>query len=176
MTKLRPIIPALIAGAVLVLFVVAGQCTRLAMHRSETAGLDPSKENSMPSGLIEAQRVNERFPEALTIPDTNLRYIVREPGEGDSPKAGAYLAVHYTGTLWDGTRFDSSHDRGKPHRFRLATGQVIQGWDLGIATMRPGEKRLLIIPYSLAYGDRGRPPVIPPRATLLFEIELVGIE
>jgi FKBP-type peptidyl-prolyl cis-trans isomerase len=117
-----------------------------------------------------------RFPDSLTLANTNLRYIVRQPGEGETPKVGATLVVHYTGTLWDGTQFDSSVERGQPFRFRLGTGQVIKGWDLGFSTMRPGEKRLLIIPYSLAYGDRGRPPTIPQRATLLFEVELIAIE
>ena len=173
---LKSSMPALIAGAVLITLVTAGQCTRLAMHRAEAAESDPSIENSMPSGLAEAARIAARFPESLSLANSNLHYIVRSPGEGEPPKTGSHLTVHYTGTLWDGTQFDSSVDRGQPLKFRLGVGQVIKGWDLGFASMLPGEKRLLIIPYSLAYGDRGRPPTIPPRATLLFEVELIAIE
>ncbi|MEZ5278238.1 MAG: FKBP-type peptidyl-prolyl cis-trans isomerase [Opitutaceae bacterium] len=176
MSIIRPAFPALIAGAVLVTLVTAGQCTRLAMHRAEAADSDPSMENSMPSGLAEAARIAARFPDSQTIANSNLHYIVLRPGEGEPPKTGSFLTVHYSGTLWDGTPFDSSVERGQPLKFRLGVGQVIKGWDLGFASMLPGEKRLLIIPYSLAYGDRGRRPTIPPRATLLFEVELIAIE
>lgn len=130
----------------------------------------------MPSSLVEAERIAERFPEARTVPNSNLRYLVRQEGEGEKPVAGAYVSVHYTGTLWDGSKFDSSVERGEPYRFRLGIGQVIRGWDLAVADMKPGEERLLIIPYALAYGDRGRSPLIPRRATLLFEVKLVGVE
>ncbi len=176
MSKLRPIIPALIAGAVLAALVTTARCSQSAMHEAETAAMNPPMDNSMPTGRIEGQRIEQRFPESQILPDSNLRFIVREPGDGEKPKPGAYVRVHYTGTLWDGTKFDSSLDRGDPLRFRLGVGQVIKGWDLGIADMTPGEKRLLIIPYSLAYGDRGRPPTIPQRATLLFEVELVAVD
>lgn len=176
MSKLRPIIPALIAGAVLAVLVTTARCSQSAMHEAEIAEMDPAVDNSMPTGRIEGQRIEQRFPESVILPDSTLRYIVLEPGEGEKPKTGSYVLVHYTGTLWDGTKFDSSVDRGDPLRFRLGVGQVIKGWDQGIADMKPGEKRLLIIPYYLAYGDRGRRPTIPQRATLLFEVELVGVE
>jgi FKBP-type peptidyl-prolyl cis-trans isomerase len=176
MSKLRPIIPALIAGAVLALLVIAARTTQLAMHRAETAEEDPAAMNSMPNGLVEAERISQRFPDAQSLVKSGVRYIVTQPGEGELAVAGAEVSVHYRGTLWDGSEFDSSYDRGEPIRFPLARGKVIRGWDLGIADMRVGEKRTLIIPYSMAYGDRGRPPVIPVRATLIFDVELMAVE
>ena len=95
-------------------------------------------------------------------------------GEGAEAKAGATVDVHYTGWLLDGTKFDSSVDRGKPFSFHLGAGEVIRGWDEGVAGMKPGGKRTLVIPPSLAYGARGAGRVIPPNATLLFEVELLS--
>ena len=99
---------------------------------------------------------------------------VRE-GTGAEAVAGKNVSVHYTGTLTDGSKFDSSHDRGEPFTFRLGGGQVIQGWGQGVSGMKVGGLRKLTIPHHLAYGERGFPPVIPPRATLVFEIELLGV-
>jgi peptidylprolyl isomerase len=84
------------------------------------------------------------------------------------------VTVHYTGTLENGTKFDSSVDRGQPLSFPIGVGRVIKGWDEGVMTMKIGGKRKLIIPPDLAYGVSGRPPVIPPSATLIFEVELLG--
>jgi len=96
-------------------------------------------------------------------------------GEGPSPKHGNTVTVHYTGWLADGTKFDSSVDRDEPFAFVLGTGQVIQGWDQGVANMRVGEKARLTIPPDLAYGEAGYPGAIPPNATLIFEVELLSI-
>jgi peptidylprolyl isomerase len=107
---------------------------------------------------------------------SGLKYVDLVVGKGDSPKPGQTAVVHYTGTLADGTKFDSSLDRGQPFSFILGQGQVIPAWDEGVATMKPGGKRKLICPPDLAYGPSGNPPVIPPNATLTFVVELLRVE
>jgi FKBP-type peptidyl-prolyl cis-trans isomerase len=97
-------------------------------------------------------------------------------GVGVEAKAGTTVTVHYVGTLTDGRKFDSSRDRGQGFTFRLGAGQVIKGWDQGVAGMRIGGIRKLTIPPELGYGARGFPPVIPPNATLLFEVELLAVQ
>jgi FKBP-type peptidyl-prolyl cis-trans isomerase len=98
-------------------------------------------------------------------------------GTGAVAEAGRQVTVHYTGTLAEnGRKFDSSHDRGKPFSFQLGAGDVIKGWDQGVAGMKVGGKRRLTIPHHLAYGRRGFADVIPPRAALIFEVELLGVK
>ncbi len=101
-------------------------------------------------------------------------------GTGASPKTGQTCVMHYTGWLYEngkkGAKFDSSVDRGKPFEFRIGVGMVIKGWDEGVSTMKVGGKRTLIIPADLGYGARGAGGVIPPNATLLFEVELLDIK
>jgi FKBP-type peptidyl-prolyl cis-trans isomerase len=99
-----------------------------------------------------------------------------KPGSGDTAKSGMTVAVHYTGTLTNGNKFDSSRDRGRPFEFALGQGQVIKGWDQGVVGMAIGEVRKLTIPPHLAYGERGFPGAIPPNATLIFEVELVAVK
>ena len=107
---------------------------------------------------------------------SGLRYIDFGGGDGTTAKAGDHVSVHYTGTLENGKKFDSSRDRNQPFVFHLGQGQVIKGWDEGVAGMQVGDKRRLIIPSNLGYGSRGAGGVIPPNATLIFEVELVGIK
>lgn len=121
----------------------------------------------------DADLIRHKYPTAHQS-KTGLFYVVRAPGEGRAtPRIGDEVIAHYDGRLLDGTPFESSYKSGTPLTFRVGTGAVIKGWDEAFLTMRKGEKRTLIIPYWLAYGTTGRPPNIPPRATLVFEVELI---
>lgn len=118
----------------------------------------------------------EETSPAPTVTASGLQFIDIEVGTGDLPQPGQTVEVHYTGWLADGTKFDSSLDRGQPFSFVLGAGQVIAGWDEGLASMKVGGKRQLIIPSELAYGESGRPPVIPANAELTFDVELLAIK
>jgi peptidylprolyl isomerase len=113
--------------------------------------------------------------DALVTTDSGLQYADLVEGTGAMPQPGQRVTVHYTGTLEDGTKFDSSRDRGRPFSFQIGVGQVIKGWDEGVGTMRVGGQRKLVIPPELGYGSRGAGGVIPPNATLLFDVELLRI-
>lgn len=114
-----------------------------------------------------------RATEGVVELPSGLMYLIVEPGEGEKPKATDKVKVHYTGSLVDGTVFDSSVQRGQPVEFPL--DGVIPGWTEGLQQVQKGGKIKLFIPYDLAYGEEGRPPVIPPRATLVFDVELLDI-
>ncbi|WP_421654918.1 FKBP-type peptidyl-prolyl cis-trans isomerase [Leptothermofonsia sp. ETS-13] len=109
----------------------------------------------------------------ITTP-SGLKYVDLVEGTGASPKSGQMVEVHYTGTLENGKKFDSSRDRGQPFQFKIGIGQVIKGWDEGVGTMKVGGRRQLIIPPDLGYGARGIGP-IPPNSTLIFDVELLGV-
>ncbi len=121
----------------------------------------------------DAAIIREKYNTAHVL-TSGLRYLVHEPGTGPTPGIGQEVTVHYDGYLLDGTKFDSSRDRGQPFTFRVGTGAVIKGWDEAVATMHAGEKRTLIIPWWLGYGESGKGP-IPPKATLVFEVEVLAI-
>jgi peptidylprolyl isomerase len=126
---------------------------------------------------------NQTLIASNSMSDTNvvtnpsgLKYVELEEGTGASPERGQTVVVHYTGTLENGKKFDSSRDRNSPFEFKIGIGQVIKGWDEGLSTMKVGGRRQLIIPPELGYGSRGAGGVIPPNATLLFDVELLGIK
>ena len=107
---------------------------------------------------------------------SGLKYSEIKEGTGATPQKGQTVTVHYTGTLENGTKFDSSVDRGTPADFRIGVGEVIKGWDEGLMSMKVGGKRRFVIPSALGYGPQGRPPSIPGNSTLIFEVELLGVK
>lgn len=111
----------------------------------------------------------------MMITDSGLKYEDLTAGDGDTAQAGHTVTVHYTGWLEDGTKFDSSKDRDQPFQFALGAGQVIRGWDEGVTGMCVGGQRKLTIPHQLGYGAQGAGGVIPPNATLIFDVELLGV-
>jgi len=117
---------------------------------------------------------------AMTTTPSGLQYEDTVVGTGETPETGQICVMHYTGWLYQdgkkGAKFDSSIDRGKPFEFPIGTGRVIKGWDEGVASMKVGGKRTLIIPAALGYGARGAGGVIPPNATLMFDVELLGLK
>ncbi len=127
------------------------------------------------SAAVQAQTAGK----PMTTP-SGLQIIDSKVGTGASPKTGQICVMHYTGWLYEngvkGKKFDSSVDRGQPFEFPLGTHRVIAGWDEGVATMKVGGKRTLVIPPQLGYGERGAGGVIPPNATLIFDVELLGIK
>ncbi len=134
--------------------------------------LSAAHEDSVPAHTPQAQ-----------VAGTDLVKIERKAGEGATAVAGQQVTVHYTGWLYDanaaeqkGRKFDSSRDRGEPFSFKLGAGQVIRGWDEGVAGMKIGGQRTLIIPSAMGYGSHGAGGVIPPNATLLFDVELLGVK
>jgi FKBP-type peptidyl-prolyl cis-trans isomerase len=172
---MKSLIPVFILGFVLLALVLTARCTQKKMHEYETRNSPEESENAGANALAERHLMEERFPDTIARRD-GIRFRILKDGEGEKPIAGSQVRAHYEGRLLDVTVFDSSYSRGEPYEFTLLAGKVIRGWDESVIDKRKGEKRLIIVPSDLAYGERGRPPIIPPRAPLVFEIELVDFD
>ena len=138
-------------------------------------GCQKSEEPTEVASVETARGLGTPSEEPVVTTDTGLQYIDVRVGEGDAAEAGSTAVVHYTGWLVNGEKFDSSLDRNRTFEFPLGGGRVIRGWDQGVAGMKVGGVRKLIVPPDLGYGSRGNGP-IPPDATLIFEVELVGVK
>ena len=159
------ILGVVILGAILLF--KPSENKEIAEKKETTENVEPEKNNNQPTATPATSVRATETPEGLKIE-------VLKEGEGKEAKAGETVFVHYTGWLTDGTKFDSSVDRGTPFSFVLGAGQVIKGWDIGVLGMKPGEKRKLTIPANLGYGEMGTPGgPIPPNATLVFEVEFI---
>jgi len=146
--------------------------------KNKEISLNGTLQTLAPSATIEPSAEPTSTSSATKIMDkvTELQIIDEKIGTGDPATVGKSITVNYAGTLQDGTKFDSSYDRGTPFTFTLGAGEVIKGWDEGFAGMKVGGKRKLMIPSSMAYGDNGIPGAIPGGATLIFEVELLKVE
>ncbi|MEE8109271.1 MAG: FKBP-type peptidyl-prolyl cis-trans isomerase [Gammaproteobacteria bacterium] len=164
---------------VLMSFILLAACGS-SMAEDETA-VTARQEPAQPEQDVSIVESREARMELVEL-DNGLKYLPLAEGAGAAIEAGQSAMVHYTGWLYDeslpegkGEKFDSSRDRGQPFSFQLGAGRVIKGWDQGVAGMKVGERRMLIIPADLGYGSRGAGGVIPPDADLLFDVELLGI-
>ncbi len=165
-----------IVALVAVLWLAAAGCQQSAENQMPAAGNGGTAADTGAAAMDQQADAAAAAPAAEEVKLPNgLVYQDLVVGDGAVAEKGMKATVHYTGWLTDGTKFDSSVDRGQPFSFTLGQGQVIKGWDEGVQGMRVGGKRKLTIPPDMAYGARGYPPVIPPGSTLVFEVQLLGL-
>ena len=152
--------------------VLLSYCTKKEESKQEAGNSAPAATENKGGAQMTTTDANAK----INVTETGLKYVDLKEGTGASPKSGQMVVVHYTGTLTDGKKFDSSVDRGQPFAFKIGVGQVIKGWDEGILSMKIGGKRKLMIPANLGYGARGAGDVIPPNAELIFDVELIEVK
>jgi peptidylprolyl isomerase len=175
----------LISFGVMVVCVAVLVVAQFTNREDAIAASLPNSQPSVPTAIAQASSTpsttsadlmsQENIQENVVTTPSGLQYVDIVEGSGAMPEAGQTVSVHYTGTLENGSKFDSSRDRGQPFQFKIGRSQVIKGWDEGLSTMKVGGQRKLIIPSDLGYGARGAGGVIPPNATLIFDVELLGI-
>jgi len=165
----------LISVLATLLLIFAAGCGGDAEETPETKAEEAIEQETTPPPADQPAAAGITMAAGDTVTtESGLKYVDITVGEGASPTTGQMCEMHYTGWLLNGTKFDSSRDRGQTFQFPIGTGRVIKGWDEGVGSMKVGGQRMLIIPYELAYGEGGRPPVIPPKSPLIFDVELIG--
>lgn len=177
MRALRTLLVPAVFGAILLTIALVTRSGKFARDNPGAPINSAMREamNMMVLAPNDEALVNQRFPGAK-ITSTGLRYIVRQPGDGVTrPRRGQTAIVHYQGALLDGRVFDDSRKQGQPFAFAVGLARVIKGWDEGVLDMTKGEKRTLIIPHWLGYGEKGVQEHIPAAATLVFEVELIDV-
>lgn len=159
---------------IIVILLIAAVFLLVKYTKKPMAQDNSQTENQSAQASTAKDNSNTEVAKSGEVSDQLLMTTTKE-GSGDAVKAGDTVSVNYTGYLADGTKFDASADHGAPFKFTVGAGQVIKGWDLGVVGMKKGEVRRLVIPANYAYGEAGYPGVIPPNATLAFEVELLEI-
>ncbi len=166
--------------SIVTIFLMLGVCAGFAFSQTKRKTVRrPIRKTTVKKTIVKKTTIPKKpmTPQSNAVTTASgLTYIVTKQGEGAQLKAGDNIIVNYTGLLTDGTKFDSSLDRGEPFSFPLGAGRVIKGWDEGFGKLKIGDHATLIIPPTIAYGERGAGGVIPPGATLIFIVEVIGVK